>query len=255
MGENDFLVSAFGNFTGGLHALEENNGAYTKHTIHDLPGNRKSIVRDFNNDGLPDIIALITQGDERIALFTNRGGFRYSYQVLLKFPPVYGSSYFELLDFNTDGHLDILYTNGDNADYSPILKPYHGVRMFINDGRNQFSEYWHHPMHGASMAKSVDFDLDGDLDIAAISFFPDFVNHPEHGFVYFENQNGKLVAYSTAMAATGRWIAMESADIDEDGDEDIILAALNFPTGVPQELLEAWNKKKTSLLVLENKHK
>lgn len=252
---SEFLVSAFGNFTGGLHAFEDVNGEYIRHTIHEFPGNRKSIVRDINNDGLPDIIALITQGDERIALFTNRGDFKFSYQVLLKFPPVYGSSYLELADFNNDGHLDILYTNGDNADYSMILKPYHGVRIFLNDGRNKFSESWFHPMHGASMAKAVDFDADGDLDIAAIAFFPDFENHPEHGFIYFESQNGKFVPHASAMAAAGRWITMEIADIDKDNDKDIVLAALNFPTGVPQDLLNRWNKDKVSLLVLKNNHR
>ena len=51
---------------------------------------------------------------------------------------MYGSSYLELADMNNDGHLDILYTNGDNADYSYVLKKYHGLRIFINDGKNQF---------------------------------------------------------------------------------------------------------------------
>lgn len=253
--QEDFLVSAFGNFTGGLYAYEQTDTSFQEHVIHNFPGNRKAIVRDFNDDGLPDIMTLIAQGDEKIALFTNRGNFQFSYQVLLKFPPVYGSSYFELADFNADGHPDILYTNGDNADYSMILKPYHAIRIFLNDGHNKFSESWHHPMHGASMAKAVDFDADGDLDIAAISFFPDFAHHPEHSFIYFENLNGKFVPYATMMAAKGRWITMESADIDQDGDQDIVLAALNFPTAVPQDLLDKWNEDKVSLLVLKNNHK
>ena len=43
-----------------------------------------------------------------------------SSQELLRFQPVYGSSYFEFADFNKDGHKDILYTCGDNADFSPM---------------------------------------------------------------------------------------------------------------------------------------
>lgn len=158
-----------------------------------------TVVKDFNEDGLPDVLALIIQGDERIALFTNRGKFKFSYQVLLRFPPVYGSSYFELADFNGDGNADILYTNGDNADYSTTLKPYHGVRIFLNDGENRFAESWFHPMHGASMARAVDFDEDGDPDIAAISFFPDFKNDPQRGFMYFENDKGKFTAFETPL--------------------------------------------------------
>jgi len=251
-GKEDLLISAFGNFTGGLYALEKTAAGYSSHTIHSFPGTRKTIVKDFNNDGLPDIAALITQGDEHIALFTNRGDFRFSYRVLLKFPAVYGSSYFEFFDFNGDGHHDILYTNGDNADYSPVLKPYHAVRIFTNDGFNHFTESWQHPMYGASMARASDFDHDGDPDIAAISFFPDFKTHPEHGFVYFENREGTFIPFTSPAAAAGRWITMEIADVDEDGAEDLLLGALNFPTGVPESLITQWQQKKVSVLLLKN---
>ncbi|HET9487578.1 MAG TPA: VCBS repeat-containing protein [Chryseosolibacter sp.] len=250
--EQDLLVSAFGNFTGALLAFEKNGGQYHQHVLHNFPGTRMTIVRDFNNDGLQDVLALIAQGDERIALFTNRGKFKFSYQVLLKFPPVYGSSYLELRDFNSDGKEDILYTNGDNADYSSILKPYHGVRIFLNDGQNHFSQSWFYPMHGASMARAVDFDEDGDLDIAAISFFPDFEKHPEHSFLYFENDGGKFTAFQTPLAASSRWITMEVADIDDDQDDDLILGALAFPMAVPDSLYEVWGKNQTSLLILRN---
>jgi len=250
--DEDLLISAFGNFTGGLYAFEKNGEEYFQHVIHNFPGTRKTIVRDFNNDGLPDILALITQANEQVALFTNRGNFRFSYQVLLKFPPVYGSSYFELYDFNSDGNPDILYTNGDNADYSVILKPYHGVRIFLNDGKNHFEQSWFFPMYGASMARAADFDDDGDPDIAAISYFPDFQNHPEHGFIYFENDSGNFTPHITRLAASSRWITMESADIDNDHDIDLILGALTFPNGVPDSLFQVWRKNETSLLILKN---
>lgn len=251
-GKEDLLVSAFGNFTGGLYAFEKTETGYSRHAIHSFPGTRKTIIRDFNDDGLPDIAALITQGDEHIALFTNRGHFRFSYRVLLKFPAVYGSSYFELIDLNGDGHDDILYTNGDNADYSPVLKPYHAVRIFTNDGLNHFSESWHHPMDGASMARASDYDGDGDVDIAAISFFPDFQKHPERSFIYFENRDGKFFPSSTPAATAGRWITIEIADVDQDDDDDILLGALNFPTGVPEALVAQWQQTEVSILLLRN---
>ncbi|MCB0564242.1 MAG: VCBS repeat-containing protein [Phaeodactylibacter sp.] len=52
-------------------------------------------------------------------------------------------------DLNQDGREDILYVNGDNADYSIVDKPYHGVRLFLNNGNNEFSEKYFHPMPGA----------------------------------------------------------------------------------------------------------
>ena len=249
----DLLVSAFGNFTGSLNAYRKTNDKqYDLHYIHHLPGTRRTVITDFNKDGLADIVALITQGDEHIALFTNRGNFRFSYQVLLKFSPVFGSSYFELCDFNGDGHADILYTNGDNADFSYSLKPYHGIRIFLNDGLNAFKEAVFYAMHGASMARAADFDKDGDIDIAAISFFPDFKNHPEHGFIYLRNDDGQLRGSVTPLAASARWITMEIGDFDSDSDEDIVLGALDFPTSVPDSLVRSWGKNQTSLLLLRN---
>ena len=251
-GEKDLLVSSFGNFTGELVAFEKTDEGYRRDVIHSFPGTRNTIVHDLNDDGPLDILTLVTQGDEHIALFTNRGNFRFSYRVLLKFSPVDGSSYFDVCDINRDGHPDILYTNGDNADYSTVLKPYHGVRIFLNDGRNDFEESLFYPMHGASMARAADFDEDGDVDIAAISFFPDFSNHPDHGFIYLENVDGKFTPYTTPLASAARWITMESADIDHDGDKDIVLAALNFPDGVPALLVKRWKENPVSLLVLRN---
>lgn len=192
------------------------------------PGSRKINIRDVNGDGLQDVLALLTQGDERINLYLNKGNFEFNTITLLRFPAVYGSSYFELNDFNKDGHFDILYTNGDNSDYSTILKPYQGVRIFLNNGQQQFSESWFYPMNGASMAMANDFDQDGDLDIAAIAFFPDFERSPENGFLYFENQNGTFKSFTSPLSTSGRWLVMDAGDVDQDGDTDLILGALDF---------------------------
>ena len=179
-GVSDYVICNFGNYTGQLVAFQTlPNGKFKKYILQHLPGARRIIIKDLDGNGMPDILALMTQGDERIVAFYNQGNFQFRMTTLLRFNPLYGSSYFEIADFNKDGKFDILYTNGDNADYSPILKPYHGVRIFLNNGANDFKKDWFYAMHGASQARVSDFDKDGDLDIAAISFFPDFKNHPE----------------------------------------------------------------------------
>lgn len=249
----DYVVCNFGNYGGELIILENlGDKNFQRHILSPLPGARKVIVRDFNNDGLPDVLAQLTQGDEQISLFTNGGNFRFKITTLLRFPSVYGSSYFDIIDFDKDGHFDILYTNGDNADYSIILKPYHGVRIFLNDGKNQFTENWFHYMPGCSWAVARDFDMDGDVDLAAIAFFPDFKRAPEQSFIYFENQQGKLVPNTTPLATGGRWLIMETVDIDADEDEDIMLGALNFNNGVPAPIVEGWKANPVSILLLRN---
>ncbi len=252
-GFEDFIVCAFGNYTGGLLVYESvHDTAFVKHVISNLPGSRKITVDDFNNDGKLDILALLTQGDEQLTYFMNKGGFNFEQKVLLRFPPVYGSSYFEIADFNKDGRFDILYSNGDNSDYSLIFKPYHGVRIFTQNSVGEFKESWFFQMHGASQASAVDFDQDGDLDIVAISFFADFENAPDESFIYFENNNLKFTPQKLPEGSAGRWLVMETADIDEDGDKDILLGALDFASKVPQRLFQQWKTEKTSILILRN---
>ena len=253
-GRNDIVICSFGNFTGDLSVYEDQGEAgFKRHVLSALPGSRNTVLTDINNDGLTDVLALITQGDEQITAFVNKGDFRFESKILLRFPSVYGSSSFQIADFNHDGHFDILYTNGDNADYSPVLKPYHGVRIFLNNGRHEFLEHWFFPMYGCSFAMAEDFDQDGDLDIAAFSFFPDFESGPEKSFLYFENKNGDFEAHSTPLSGSGRWLVMESADFDGDGDADIVLGAFDLRNGVPQGISDLWMSKPASLLLLRNR--
>jgi hypothetical protein len=253
----DFVVCEFGNYTGGLTAFQNlGNGQYKRRTISKHSGARKVMIRDFNGDGKPDILALITQGNEQLSLFTNVGNFNFRITSLLRFPPVYGSSYFELADVNNDGKDDIIYSNGDNADYSGILKPYHGLRIYLYKGVNAYEESLFYPMDGAAQTIAKDFDGDGDTDIAAIAFFPDFKRHPERGFIYLENKGQmKFKSYATPLAASARWMTMSSGDLDKDGDEDIILAALNFDKSVTNQLSIRWKEQPTSLLILRNTYK
>ena len=250
----DIIVCAFGNYSGQLVAFRNRgDGKYERKVLMSVPGARRVIIVDFDKNGMDDIVVLLSQGDEKIVVLLNKGRFDFRVNTLLRFPPVYGSSYFDLVDFNNDGKLDILYTNGDNADYSMVLKPYHGVRIFLNNGTNDFEQSWFYNMHGASQAVARDFDKDGDVDIAAISFFPDFNHHPEQGFIYFENIGSGFKPQVSMQAMTGRWLTMETCDIDRDGDADILLSALDFNSGIPGELLASWKANRTSLLLLRNK--
>ena len=69
---------------------------------------------------------------------------------MLRFSPVYGTSWFEMIDYDGDGDDDIVTVNGDNADESYVLKPYHGLRIYLNDGNNHFEEKYFYPFYGAT---------------------------------------------------------------------------------------------------------
>ncbi|MFH5883481.1 FG-GAP repeat domain-containing protein [Halalkalibaculum sp. DA3122] len=239
-GKRDLLISEFGHRTGALFWLKKRgNGRYSgaKNMLIETPGCIETQLVDYNRDGLTDIAALCTQADQAIYLFMNRDHGKFRKKKLLQFPITYGSSSFQMVDFNDDGNLDILYTSGDNADYSPVLKPYHGVYIYINDGHNGFSREWFYPLHGAYDAKTSDFNHDGKLDIAAISFYADFENRPEEGFVIFKNDG--LLSFTPIhhpAASDGRWISLDIADWNSDGYADILLG--NFF----KDLFSTWSE-------------
>lgn len=223
-GKQDAIVCGFGNNTGRL-AWYSDCKMSAENVLSYMPGARRVEVGDFNKDGKPDIMVLMAQAWEEVSIWYNEGKGKFKEKKLLRFPPVFGASYFELADFNKDGYPDILLTNGDNWDYSRINKNYHGVRIFLNDGKYNFKEKWFFPLYGASKAVAGDFDNDGDIDIAAISFYNNLDN-PQNGFVYFSNEgNFNFKPSSLPSAALGKWLTMETGDFDHDGDIDIVLGS------------------------------
>lgn len=252
---DDIIVCEFGYNTGALSWFENQNGSYKKHIIKNLPGAITAQVIDHNLDGMNDVIALMAQANEGIFLFTNLGGGGFSEKLLIQFPPSYGSNFFDMIDFDKDGDMDVVVTNGDNGDFSTILKPYHGIRIFLNNGEKKFEQKYFFPANGVQKVLVRDFDLDGDIDMASISFFPDFSKKVNESFIYWKNEGeGSFKKSSFEEANSGRWMCMDAADIDHDGDEDIVLGNALFSLGeVPKSIQKRWEQNPISLYVLENK--
>jgi hypothetical protein len=152
--------------------------------------------------------------------------------------------------------LDIIYVHGDNADYSMILKPYHGMRIYLNDGKDAFTESYFFPMYGASYAETGDFDEDGDEDIVLISFFPDFSLEAPENVIYLENRSTETLDFSAHAfpgTRTGRWIIISKMDYDLDSDIDLLLGSFTFsPAPTPVEARREWQKENVHIGILEN---
>lgn len=254
-GIQDIVVCEFGKFTGGLNWYRGSaSGKYSKQVLWNKPGAVRTYIEDMNRDGRPDIVALFAQADEGIDVYFNQGKGVFERARVLSFPPGYGSCAFHLIDYNGDGYKDIIYVSGDNADFNPVPRPYHGIYVFLNDGGNQFKQHYFYHLNGAYDALLNDFDLDGDMDIAAISFFPDWKNRPEEGFVFLENTGDmKMKAHSFDGVAKGRWILMDMADYDHGGDQDLVLGSLVMEVKPAMGIEAGWIKDGIPFVILENR--
>ncbi|MFT6709571.1 MAG: hypothetical protein ACJATF_004440 [Flavobacteriales bacterium] len=135
---------------GDLTGNQKEDGNYERHEIFKDDGTIKSEITDLNNDGKNDIIALKGNSGEGIDWYLNEGDGNFKRERKLHFPPTNGSTHFQLIDFDKDGVEDLLYSNGDNGDDTPIVKPYHGIHFFLNKN-GEYKEEFFIPLNGASI--------------------------------------------------------------------------------------------------------
>ncbi|GAA3995223.1 FG-GAP repeat domain-containing protein [Mucilaginibacter dorajii] len=256
-GVPEIIVCNFGNKTGGLSLFKKDKaGKYTEDVLLPLAGAIKCYVKDMDGDGKKDIVAMFSQGDESVYVFYQKDNLKFKAKRVLRFPPNYGTTDMTLVDYNHDGLTDIITAHGDNADYSQILKPYHGIRININQGNGIFKERFFYPMYGVTRVVAEDFDKDGDVDLACSAFFPDFGKLIDESFVYLENTDQNKFIFKPYILKSDipiKSLTLEAADIDGDGDMDII--AGNFaqsPGAVPKELDDKWKNAKYGISIFLN---
>jgi len=245
-GDLDLVVGEFGFIRTGRILLLENLGAtagetprFALHPLDDRHGTIHVPVCDLNNDGRPDFVALISQDHETIVAFMNQGNLQFERQTLFSGgDPAFGSNGIELVDFDQDGDLDVLATNGDTLD-SKFLKPYHGIRWLENTGSLPWAVHEIARMPGVSRALSGDFDGDGDLDVFAIAFFPGNLRKLEEApqlesAVVFENLGNDQFARHRLETGNLEHMCLEVVDLDGDGDLDAVIGhCASNPTDSP----------------------
>lgn len=265
-GLDDYLASGFGaNHDGAFSVLLTPQKGINwerppkRIDLIKQPGTICSEAFDFDKDGDLDILALTTQGSHDMWYFENdyNQSGRFVAKRIWKNRPSFGANGFRLADLNNDGEPEIIVVCGNNMEMKhPPTRPYHGVRIYKNSGNMKFDEVFFQALPGAVQTTVSDFNGDGKPDIAVVSSQPDWRLEKPVSFLLLEQQEELNFSVASVTELNGtQWLSLDSGDIDDDGDIDIILGGMNWvPELKPQERANFQNAvvDQATLLILEN---
>ncbi len=255
-GQQEIVVCEYGNYTGQLSIFKYTDQKWVKEVLLNLPGTLKVMVQDMNFDGQKDLVVLTAQAREGLWILTQTSPLNFSSEQVITLPAAFGSSGFDMIDLNQDGLQDVAIVNGDNADLSMVTKPYHGLTLFQNMGKNQFKEISFTAIPGATNVVSSDFDQDGTTDFVVSSFFDDQEMAPGHSLVYLTAEQGNydhLNIYKLPLSDKGKWLVLSKGDYDRDGDDDFAVGSFLFSAGrSPVNLLEIFGYDSPDVMLYEN---
>jgi hypothetical protein len=180
----------------------------------------RAVAADVDRDGDVDVAAV--QGNfasGALTWFDNTAGNGGAWTPRTVSTSLSTASHVEAADVSGDGDLDLLASGYYTA----------GVRWFENAAGN--GSAWTPgtvPASGGQTgAVTTDIDGDGDLDVASTeSFFGD-------GLGWQENTAGNGSAWTAHTISTilGSTDALAAADVDRDGDVDVVQPGTNFVVG------------------------
>ena len=255
-GRADLAVAAFGWRTTGHVTIVENRAAkgpqpdFVNHTIDRRPGAIHIIPVDLNGDKHLDFVTVLAQEHETVLAYINtgKGDFTFEQKVIYAAPhPNWGSSGIQLVDLDKDGDLDVLLTHGDSFD-DGIVKPYHGIQWLENTGSYPFVDRPLAHLPGVHRALAADMDGDGDLDIVAGALVAGGADVDEStlpALVWLEQTKPGVFTRHTIEMGTPRHATIDVADVDGDGDLDIVAGNFSISEKKPMSWVELWvNQRK-----------
>jgi len=224
-GDLDLAVGQFGYDDGEIRWMQnQGNWQFESHMLLKRSGAIHTPIVDMNGDGLPDIVALVSQEWEEIYVFENLGRGRFRTRLIFKSDNEdFGSSGISIADLDGDGRPDVLYTNGDAFDYiPPSPRPWHGVHWLQNKGSLKFEYHHIADFPGAYSARALDVDGDGDLDVFAVSAFNDWDSPDAASFMWYENDGRMNFTPHMLAVSPTHLVTMALGDFDGDGRVDFV---------------------------------
>ncbi|MDZ7377219.1 MAG: VCBS repeat-containing protein, partial [candidate division KSB1 bacterium] len=238
--EAGYVSYAYLNQAGKLtpdHRIE-----FETHTAKDL------VIRDFNNDGYNDVFFTNHEhsltGDPNRAnrlidsyvYFGSANGFSNDHRQSLQTIGAWGAN---AADLNYDGWIDLLVCNfQEHYSYEvPSFIYWNGPDGFQLTRRTCLYE------HGAQGNAIADFDGDGHLDILITSMMGNSRGDYDPNYLYFGNEQG-LYSFENRIELPGREAYEQAfADLDDDGQVDILIVNRGETTRLANEVWIYWNQE------------
>ena len=224
-GDLDAVVVTYGrNGVGKKNYFYRNNGdgtfEYEPSNAIGIPLTYSEMVNwiDLNNDQFLDAYITNSIVSTRNLYFENQGDGSFEAVTGLSITnETLASRSINWIDYDNDGDCDLFVTNEDNANNS----------LFRNDGPNNFTQITNLSItqNGKNSAGSswADVDNDGDFDL----FVANWGGQTNQLFL---NENGTFVEQtgSAIAAETGSSFGSAFADVDNDGDLDLLVCNAYF---------------------------
>jgi enediyne biosynthesis protein E4 len=197
-------------------------------------------VGDVNGDGYDDLyICGAKNSPGALYIQGKSGNFKKTNEKLFEADKISEDSDCAFFDADNDGDIDLYVASGGNefpSSSSALLD-----RLYLNDGAGNFSKSDQIlPVSGyvtTSCVQPEDFDKDGDIDLfVGARLRPFAYGLPVSGYLLENNGQGSFSDVSAKRAPGLKDIGMITdmawADVDSDGDQDMVIVGDWMPVKV-----------------------
>lgn len=178
----------------------------------DAADNRIADMHDLDGDGDKDIVSLETNS-QGLSWYRNNAGVFTEVNINATILQIYGAQ--KNVDLDSDGDIDFIVGIGGVGQ---------GISWYENSGTGTFTPrvVFSGAVGGNSYLNVADMDTDGDLDVVAY-------RQNVSTFAWYENNGVQVFSEHviTPLTTPSTYLEMNVADLDDDGDMDILTGNTN----------------------------